>query len=834
MIRSGTQCESIPSGYQRPPSHQGFQEHGRAATFPHPRPQSFHHQSGNIQSFTRVTESQGSTHGQRHATFSEPSTAGASAPRSSSGYSHLYRGQTSDLYHDSHTTSPQVQTSPQRQNPFHSDPSEPLGASDIQLGRKRPSNSLPHHAAPVYPPSAGGPERTSGGYPISHPAVAQEPAPVPPSHRGSTGNMIMPSNTAAPRQRQNSLPHVLDSHPYQHQPQHQQQPHHPSQHSHQLHQHQIQQQYPNPHNNSGHHSYATHAQLSPKSRGAGGPTSPTSIPLGAHRTPQMYQGGYESHHHHHSASTHEHEGPHARLHPHMEENISSYPHSITDERRHVRPSSLQPRRPSQQYQSIPVHGVSHQSKIPSLLNSEDAQRVNNGDSKGIVSPRAGSGPGSGPGSGSRALSLGNIHPINMPSMASGSSWTLSGQQALGASPGQALSAPLPSPGIGGTGGGSVGYMIAGGVKASSNTSRGEGATGSRTQFHAPLEPEVVAKLDELFFKFLQRICSDLNVCDSKGDPIHQPLMAKKMQRLEASTDFRPFKFRIQAFTNAFHESLVREGLTEDILPLRKVKVYLWKHRYISRFNEDGKKQKSKGNHVWNIEARKRPDSSLSAAGNASGTIVTSTTGHSSAGSPEIKTVDGAEVTSTPQGKWEFREYSSRIAGQIIKFARVGVPYIYAPRIWDAQMSCPKAEYTSPWLPGWLKWHKGELRGIPGPDDKSCTITVIAEYMREGEKCRLEMEFPLTVSDPQKEGDLMDEDTQGREETYQEQEEEEDEDEEQGGEDEAEDEEVDDDEEEEAGEDDEDCVEGADGQKEGKQGALHKVSPERRSKRRRQT
>ncbi|KAF9325604.1 hypothetical protein BGZ91_002324 [Linnemannia elongata] len=378
--------------------------------------------------------------------------------------------------------------------------------------------------------------------------------------------------------------------------------------------------------------------------------------------------------------------------------------------------------------------------------------------------------------------------------------------------------------IGSAGSGSTSYIGAGGSKTSTgNTTRGEGATGSRTQFHAPLEPEVVARLDELFFKFLQRICSDLNVCDSKGDPIHQPLMAKKMQRLEASTDFRPFKFRIQAFTNAFHESLVREGLTEDILPLRKVKVYLWKHRYISRFNEDGKKQKSKGNHVWNIEARKRPDPS-------SASSTSSTIGLSGAGSPEIKTVDGAEVMSTPQGKWEFREYSSRIAGQIIKFARVGVPYIYAPRIWDAQMSCPTAEFTSPWLPGWLKWHKGELRGIPGPDDKSCTITVIAEYVREGEKCRLEMDFPLTVSDPQKEGDLMDEDTQ-----EQDQEEDDDEDEEQvgqeggssQGEDDAEDEGVEDD------EDMDDDEDGSDDEKEGKKAHV-KTSLERRSKRRRQT
>jgi len=39
------------------------------------------------------------------------------------------------------------------------------------------------------------------------------------------------------------------------------------------------------------------------------------------------------------------------------------------------------------------------------------------------------------------------------------------------------------------------------------SSRGDN-TGSRTQFHAPLEPEVIAKLDDIFFKFLQRICSD--------------------------------------------------------------------------------------------------------------------------------------------------------------------------------------------------------------------------------------------------------------------------------------------------------------------------------------
>ncbi|KAF9960068.1 hypothetical protein BGZ72_008026 [Mortierella alpina] len=249
-----------------------------------------------------------------------------------------------------------------------------------------------------------------------------------------------------------------------------------------------------------------------------------------------------------------------------------------------------------------------------------------------------------------------------------------------------------------------------------------------------------------------------------------------MQRLEASTDFRPFKFRIQAFTNAFHESLVQHGLTEDILPLRKVKVYLWKHRYISRFNEDGKKQKSKGNHVWNIEARKIADpSSSSLLSSSSSSTSTAAGAGGSAGSFSAAANAEANMNPNPPTRWEFREYSSRIAGQIIKFARVGVPYIYSPRIWDAQMSCPTAEYSSPWLPSWLKWHKGELRGVPGPNDQSCEITVIAEYVREGEKRRLEMTFPLTVSDPEKEGELMDSPQEDEDELEQDQEDEDDDD-----------------------------------------------------------
>ena len=83
-------------------------------------------------------------------------------------------------------------------------------------------------------------------------------------------------------------------------------------------------------------------------------------------------------------------------------------------------------------------------------------------------------------------------------------------------------------------------------------------------------------------------------------------MPKKMQRLDESTDYRPFKFRIQAFTNAFQDELLQRGITEETMSAKKVKMYLWKKDLISRFNADGKKAKSKGNHIWNVEAKKMP------------------------------------------------------------------------------------------------------------------------------------------------------------------------------------------------------------------------------------
>jgi hypothetical protein len=84
---------------------------------------------------------------------------------------------------------------------------------------------------------------------------------------------------------------------------------------------------------------------------------------------------------------------------------------------------------------------------------------------------------------------------------------------------------------------------------------------------------------------------------SKGEQIHQTLMAKKMQRLDESPDFRPFKFRILAFTNAFMDEvwltlfnecfffnlgflqLAEKGFPEEKLPMKKVSYFLRHSKY---------------------------------------------------------------------------------------------------------------------------------------------------------------------------------------------------------------------------------------------------------------
>ncbi|CAE6426537.1 unnamed protein product [Rhizoctonia solani] len=234
---------------------------------------------------------------------------------------------------------------------------------------------------------------------------------------------------------------------------------------------------------------------------------------------------------------------------------------------------------------------------------------------------------------------------------------------------------------------------------------------SSTMAHSAniLPPELKSEVDRVFFKFLNKICSNLDATDSKGEAIHQTLMAKKMARLDELPDFRPFKFRIQAFTNGFLEELANEGYPDEVIPMKKIKSYLWNQPYISRFNEDGKKAKSKGNHIWNIDAR--------------------------------KTDEGGSV------RWTFREFKRKIAGTPPGIAYHGHHWQWAPHVWDPQLSRANitASFSSPSLPSWLSWSDNVLSGTPGPDAVNDDITIHAKVLNDPDEHILSHTFHLTIA-----------------------------------------------------------------------------------------
>ncbi|WAQ86433.1 hypothetical protein PtA15_7A159 [Puccinia triticina] len=230
---------------------------------------------------------------------------------------------------------------------------------------------------------------------------------------------------------------------------------------------------------------------------------------------------------------------------------------------------------------------------------------------------------------------------------------------------------------------------------------------------AGVSPLLAAQFEPIFNQWLGRLCSDLEMKDAKGEPIHQTLMARKMQRLEESADFRPFKFRIQAFTNSFFEELVRNGFQEKDLPMKKVRQYLWSQSCISRFNEEGKKAKSKGNHVWHIEAKKMMN-----------------------------------------GQWSFLHFQRKIIGNPPPEAYAGVKWTWTAKVWDPQCSAQniKAAFSSPDLPPWLAWRGNLLSGVPTLDliGTSYLITVLAATNPNSKSASsaLDLSFTLTVKSPE--------------------------------------------------------------------------------------
>lgn len=211
---------------------------------------------------------------------------------------------------------------------------------------------------------------------------------------------------------------------------------------------------------------------------------------------------------------------------------------------------------------------------------------------------------------------------------------------------------------------------------------------------ASVSPELKAQLDRLFFHFLEKVCSDVDYSDSKGEHLHQILTAKKMSRSSlATTSFKAFKFRIQAFTNAFHEE-VQRAIGEEECHLKQTRAYLWTSNFIARFNESGVKEKSKGNHVWRVEARKNSE-----------------------------------------GRFEFREFKRKIIVPT-QVAYHGLEWTWPLRIWDPQAPSTsiKAVFGAQNLPPWIRWKEGDHPVLYGTPDASCPSTqlvITAHYVARG-------------------------------------------------------------------------------------------------------
>lgn len=130
-------------------------------------------------------------------------------------------------------------------------------------------------------------------------------------------------------------------------------------------------------------------------------------------------------------------------------------------------------------------------------------------------------------------------------------------------------------------------------------------------------------------------------------------------------------------------------------PDLQIKTYLWYHTpYIARFNEDGKKSKSKGNHIWHTEAKKLPTSPYADNG-------------------------------MWQRRWAFHEYQRKIAGTPPTMAYIGLKWNWEPKIWDPQTARPNiaVQWNFPNMPDWMKYEGEVLSGTPTQDSKSIDLVV---------------------------------------------------------------------------------------------------------------
>lgn len=209
--------------------------------------------------------------------------------------------------------------------------------------------------------------------------------------------------------------------------------------------------------------------------------------------------------------------------------------------------------------------------------------------------------------------------------------------------------------------------------------------------------------------FIRYTLDNPNIRDPKGDHVHHihlsPQRYAKRQLISFS-EFRITRIRIRAFTMAFQAHLLtiihseNKGMNLKDVNLRRIRDILTIQNFMSKHNVSGRKAKSKGSHVWIINARPN----------------------------EPPKSDGTVRN------WEIIPWQRRImpSDRESLSAKRSQPYSFKPQIWDPNLNEVNAKYIfNNNLPSFLQWNE-KYQTIQGfipedfPDD-SFTISITATY-----------------------------------------------------------------------------------------------------------
>ncbi|KAG8826301.1 hypothetical protein FRC17_008300 [Serendipita sp. 399] len=230
--------------------------------------------------------------------------------------------------------------------------------------------------------------------------------------------------------------------------------------------------------------------------------------------------------------------------------------------------------------------------------------------------------------------------------------------------------------------------------------------------------------DNYLLRYLNHLCINPNATDRFGRRIHQQYTAKRIERDQLVYGWRPLKFRIEAFVNAFMDILMEEGLTYEVVA--QAPSYLGLSNLLSRFNESGNRTKSQGQNIWRARARCRIGSNVhsyhpTTVGpvHPSNMSIGYPTVSAPTAAPNTAYHDTGRMLCDPPLLWEFLPFERYIVGQP-PLAIVGRQWQWSLKLHDHWASRKKVQWklieadpeSHPPILSWLLIRKSQLVGTP--------------------------------------------------------------------------------------------------------------------------